>query len=145
MIFNDGSDPWGPWTYFSWYYHFAAENLLGGMAALAANTHSSRARSLWKSVFGTAKPTGSGFPAAEWLIIPWKDDWRDSYGMNEFLVKNLFPQSRFDSLLTASEAGCAGPDWQTSWTSHSGTSSRALTLGTHGSGSSEVSPNNCLR
>ncbi len=77
----------------SWYYHFAAENLLGGMAALSAYTRSPHARSVWKSVFGGSDPTGSSYPAADWLFVPWKDEWRDSYGMNEFLVNRLFPKS----------------------------------------------------
>ena len=71
MLNENGQAGWhGLWHY----YHFAAENIVAGLAALSI-----------------VKPSGyDGLP--DQLLIPWENDWHDRFGMNEMVIKGIFGQ-----------------------------------------------------
>jgi hypothetical protein len=55
------STPWRP----GWFYHFASEEILGGLAALSA------------------AETERRVDIPDRVIIPWVEGWRDPYRLNE--------------------------------------------------------------
>ena len=57
------------WSGLWHYYHFAAENIVAGLATLAL----------------------AGIPGVpDQLIIPWDRRWHDRFGMNEMVVKGIW-------------------------------------------------------
>lgn len=73
MFTNEGSD-W-QWNGLWHYYHFAAENVLTGFAAL-----------------GSVNPTSTTPPVIDRFVIPWLSNWHDQYGLNDVLVDSIFPE-----------------------------------------------------
>jgi hypothetical protein len=69
------------------YYHFAAENVLGGLAALAAtdtiNIHEKRREEIVMQ------------PVPERIAIPWEPKWQDRFGMNEMVIRGLWDQGGY--------------------------------------------------
>lgn len=72
---------WAGWHGLWHYYHFAAENIVAGLAALA--------------ISGV-----EGIP--EHMIIPWENNWHDRYGMNEMVVKGIWG-SEMDGVMGPTE------------------------------------------
>nr|XP_019050433.1 hypothetical protein I302_00865 [Kwoniella bestiolae CBS 10118]OCF29363.1 hypothetical protein I302_00865 [Kwoniella bestiolae CBS 10118] len=71
LFLNDGADQWN-WSYLSWFHHFAAEVLLGGITALSLARSVEDAKSIPR------------------LMIPWEGNWKDGYGINEVMVSGMF-------------------------------------------------------
>lgn len=72
VFLNEGAD--GRWNGLWHYYHFAAENVLGGLAALAIPTGRSRSMPL----------------IPDTLLIPWEMAYKDKWGMNEMVIDGVF-------------------------------------------------------
>lgn len=77
------------------YYHFLAENLVGGITGLATVTLPTGLGSGWSGSgnepeWEEQEEKDSGY-RAENLIIPWVEDYRDGAGMNEVVAEGLFP------------------------------------------------------
>ncbi|WWC96890.1 hypothetical protein V866_003765 [Kwoniella sp. B9012] len=70
VFLNDGADQWN-WSYLNWFYHLAAEALLGGIASLA----------LSNDILEEDLPR---------LMIPWEGNWKDGYGINEGMIRAIF-------------------------------------------------------
>jgi hypothetical protein len=69
LLNENGRAGWhGLWHY----YHFAAENIVTGLAALA---------------------TAGFFGIPSRLIIPWETGWHDRFGMNEMVVKGIWGEN----------------------------------------------------
>lgn len=71
------------------YYHFAAENVLGGLAAMATWAG---ARDL---VLGKGMGKGKHGAARDryvpdQIIVPWDNRWHDVYGMNDMVVEGIW-------------------------------------------------------
>ena len=63
------------WTGLYHYYHFVAEDLLGGLTALASvPVRTGRALST----------------SANGVVIPWQSGWKDVWGMNEMVLRGMF-------------------------------------------------------
>ncbi|OCF56473.1 hypothetical protein L486_05322 [Kwoniella mangroviensis CBS 10435] len=58
---NDGADQYN-WSYLNWFYHLAAEALLGGIVSLGLSNDFLE----------------EGVPR---LMIPWEGNWKDGYGI----------------------------------------------------------------
>jgi hypothetical protein len=88
-LYNDGSSPNATQTDFEKYYHFAAENLLGTMAALASFTAPAQGiGAWWNRVFGEGSRVAPKPP--DLLLLPWTDSWKDGYGVNELVVNGVY-------------------------------------------------------
>lgn len=72
VFLNDGHIP-GVWSYFTWYYHFVAEVLLGGLAIFSEQT------------------------VPRWLIIPWGEEWHEGSGMNDLVAKGIWGDGGSDT------------------------------------------------
>ncbi|ORX35809.1 hypothetical protein BD324DRAFT_81109 [Kockovaella imperatae] len=84
LLFNEAG------FHFMWhYYHFVTEDLLGGLAALAATPRAHR-RNLISS-------NAESDPLPARLAIPWEPGWRDRWGMNNVVVKAMFGANVIDS------------------------------------------------
>lgn len=70
VLLNEGATP--DWSGLYHYYHFAVENLLGGLAALGS-VHD-----------------GAGVP--DRLVMPWDQNWHDKWTMNEMIVGAMFEE-----------------------------------------------------
>ncbi|WVQ64977.1 uncharacterized protein L199_003147 [Kwoniella botswanensis] len=70
VFLNDGADQW-KWSYLNWFYHLAAEALMGGIASLA----------LSDDMLEEDSPR---------LMIPWEGSWKDGYGINEGMIRAIF-------------------------------------------------------
>ncbi|WWC87940.1 uncharacterized protein L201_002840 [Kwoniella dendrophila CBS 6074] len=74
IFLNDGADKWN-WSYLNWFYHLAAEALLGGITSLAVT-------------YDHLETIPDNKIAR--LLIPWEGNWRDNYGINEAMIKGIF-------------------------------------------------------
>ncbi|WRT65744.1 uncharacterized protein IL334_002692 [Kwoniella shivajii] len=72
MFLNDGADT-GQRSYLNWFYHFAAEALLGGITSLSI-----------------AYPSTTNTSTLPRLIIPFEKNWRDKYGLNGAMIEGIF-------------------------------------------------------
>ncbi|KAK6907405.1 hypothetical protein I203_101399 [Kwoniella mangroviensis CBS 8507] len=70
IFLNDGADQYN-WSYLNWFYHLAAEALLGGIVSLGLSNDFLE----------------EGVPR---LMIPWEGNWKDGYGINDGMVKGIF-------------------------------------------------------
>lgn len=84
VFLNEGAKE--GWNGLYHYYHFAAENILGGFAALASVRHGLdvQDRISEKILSGSAD-------TPERIVIPWEGGWRDKWGENELVIKGIFP------------------------------------------------------
>ena len=71
------------WTGLYHYYHFSAENLLGGLTALASIPMK----------IGLTRTS----LLADRVIVPWEGPWQDKYGMNEMVVKGMYDDRELDA------------------------------------------------
>ena len=62
------------------YYHFVAEDLLGGLAALATVP-----RGKHNTLRGHEQGT-----VARRLVVPWESNWRDHWKLNEMVASSIF-------------------------------------------------------
>ncbi|WWC96889.1 hypothetical protein V866_003764 [Kwoniella sp. B9012] len=72
---------------FNWefhHYHFLAESLLGGIASLDITRHRDGPPSILQE-------------EKDWLVVPWEEEWKDQYGLNEPIVSGLFHHHFVDS------------------------------------------------
>lgn len=70
------------WTGLYHYYHFVAEDLLGGLTALASvPVRTGRALST----------------SANGVVIPWQSGWKDVWGMNEMVLRGMFDNHIVDT------------------------------------------------
>ena len=67
-MINEGSD--NGWNGLYHYYHFAAEDVLGGLTAYA-----------------TVEPP---VPEPDRLVVPWNMAWRDKWGINPVITEGMF-------------------------------------------------------
>jgi hypothetical protein len=82
------------WTGLWHYYHFVAEDILGGFAALA----SSRAPRHESGVVGKGyhgPVEGGSMAVPDRIVIPWEGNWHDKWGMNEMVVNGVFDGSEW--------------------------------------------------
>jgi hypothetical protein len=76
VFLNDGNQP-GTWSYLNWYYHFAAEAILGGLTSLASIATSAQRVNSRESGLDTADTQGGGLTdfsletEVPRLLIPW--------------------------------------------------------------------------
>ncbi|GFZ42512.1 hypothetical protein JCM24511_00228 [Saitozyma sp. JCM 24511] len=88
-LYNDGSSPDTTPTLFEKYYHFAAENLLGTMAALATFDFPPQGPlGWWYRLIGDRSSTIPNPP--DRLVLPWTNSWKDGYGINELVVNGVY-------------------------------------------------------
>jgi hypothetical protein len=88
-LYNDGSSPDSTPTLFEKYYHFAAENLLGTMAALATFDFPPQGPlGWWYRLTGDRSSTIPNPP--DRLVMPWTNSWKDGYGINELVVNGVY-------------------------------------------------------
>ena len=90
VMLNENSQ--AGWSGLFHYYHFAAENIVTGIASLAL----------------------SGFAGVpEQLLIPWDTEWHDRFGMNEMVVKGVWGED-LDRVVTPNrwdKFGGHGESW----------------------------------
>jgi hypothetical protein len=82
----------------AWYYHFAAETILGATAALSAasvaqeailgSLHAGNAKVAVGQEEEAATKFGAGVPSR--MVIPWVEGWRDQYGIQEVLARGIW-------------------------------------------------------
>ncbi|OCF56472.1 hypothetical protein L486_05321 [Kwoniella mangroviensis CBS 10435] len=99
---------------FNWefhHYHFLAESLLGGIASLEITRHIYGHPSISQEGKDVDQQqalhdvTGHqyGYDVdremidKQWLVIPWEEEWKDQYGLNEPIVSGLFHNHFVDS------------------------------------------------
>lgn len=75
-MLNEGAED--AWNGLYHYYHFAAEDLLGGLAAYAA-----------------VEPQ---VEEPERVVIPWDMSWRDKWNINEVVVEGIFDKREYSFL-----------------------------------------------
>lgn len=67
----------------AWYYHFAAEVLLGSLIVLSTASGSLRATSDLR-----LDRVNEDLPRR--MVVPWVDGWRDQYGIDEVIADALW-------------------------------------------------------
>jgi len=70
VLNNEGAG--GGWNGLWHYYHFTAEDILGGIVGYAS-----------------VEPA---IPEPERLLVPYGMNWRDRWGLNEMIVEGMFPK-----------------------------------------------------
>nr|XP_019050432.1 hypothetical protein I302_00864 [Kwoniella bestiolae CBS 10118]OCF29362.1 hypothetical protein I302_00864 [Kwoniella bestiolae CBS 10118] len=103
---------------FNWefhHYHFLAESLLGGIASLdlvragnniallplGSREDKKQEKDQYRQVNNVERYSAYRMDQEiydrQWLFIPWEEDWRDAYGLNEPIVKGLFDHRFVDA------------------------------------------------
>jgi hypothetical protein len=106
VFLNDGNQP-GSWSYLNWYYHFAAEAILGGFTSLASITTPFQERDFGDGGVVIAhtepekSPSYSLVTEVSRLLIPWEETWRDGYGVNEVVARAGFSRMSSSNRLFA--------------------------------------------
>lgn len=78
----------------AWYYHFAAETMLGATSALSAAAAAQESslgpdEGSWEMEDRKrVRSVDRGVP--DRMIIPWVEDWRDGYGIQDVITSGIW-------------------------------------------------------